>query len=355
MANFSFMKNLLVLLIFCFAIASPTFAQIIIDQSDMPSAGNSYVRANGNLLTDLDFTQTGEDQTWDYSSLESTGLNTTNCISISEAPFLYQFLFNNPLSPNYQATYAVAGEGIDLGLGFTLDEFFQFNKVSATALSAVGYGATLSGVPVPSGTNPIDVIYSLPMTMNSTHQNYSEWLIEVPETATYQLKQTRSYVVDGYGTLILPDGEYEVLRLTMNIEALDSIYINQFNFGFEIPRNTVEYHWLSLDEGLPVLQVNSLLGTTSSISYKTNDVPDNILQQNKSRISIYPNPAQNSLFIDQAEMGSSYEIIDLQGRKVSAGSIDAELFHIDLSALSSGSYVINLLGQEYQSFRFQKQ
>ena len=349
------MNKLLALLLFCFAMVPATFAQIIIDQSDMPSAGNSYVRANGNLFTVLDFTQTGEDQIWDYSTLESTGLTVTDCISISETPFLYQFLFNNPLSPNYQATYAVAGEGIDLGLGFTLDEFFQFNKVSATALSAVGYGATLSGVPVPSGTNPIDVIYSLPMTMNSTHQNYSEWLIEVPETATYQLKQTRSYVVDGYGTLILPDGEYEALRLTMNIDAIDSIYINQFNFGFEIPRNTVEYQWLTLDEGLPVLQVNTLLGATTSISYKTNDVPDNILQQNNKGISIYPNPIQNSLFIDHAEIGSRYEIIDLQGRKISSGTVDAPLFYIDLSALSSGSYVINVFGQSFQSSRFQKQ
>ena len=349
------MNKLLALLLFCFAMTSATFAQIIIDQSDMPSAGNSYVRANGNLFTDLDFTQTGEDQIWDYSTLESTGLTVTDCISISETPFLYQFLFNNPLSPNYQATHAVAGEGIDLGLGFTLDEFFQFNKVSATALSAVGYGATLSGVPVPSGTNPIDVIYSLPMTMNSTHQNYSEWLIEVPETAAYQLKQTRSYVVDGYGTLILPDGEYEALRLTMNIEAIDSIYINQFNFGFEIPRNTVEYQWLTLDEGLPVLQVNTLLGATTSISYKTNDVPDNILQQNNKSISIYPNPIQNSLFIDHAEIGARYEIIDLQGRKISSGTVDAPLFYIDLSALSTGSYVINVFGQSFQSSRFQKQ
>lgn len=343
---------------FYFAHSCTLHAQIIIDEGDMPSAGNSYVRANASPLTDLDFEQTGESQVWDYSSLESTGLTSTDCISITEAPFLYQFLFNNPLSPDYQATYAVAGEGIDFGFGFALEEFFQFNKVSTTAFSAVGFGATLNGIPVPAGTNPIDVIYSLPMTMNSTHVNYSEWNIEVPETGAYTLKQDRSYSVDGYGTLILPDGEYEVLKLTMNIDAVDSIYINQFDFSFEIPRSSVEYQWIAKEEGLPVLQVNTLLGATTSIAYKTNDVPDNIQKSEKAEVRAFPNPSSDYLFIEGLESGAKYEIIDLQGRLIQNGQITSNLDFIDLKDMANGSYLLRVLpstSSAISSIRFQKQ
>lgn len=347
-----------ILAFFCFVNSNSLQAQIIVDQGDMPSAGISYVRANASPLTDLDFEQTGEDQVWDYSSLESTGLTTTDCISITEAPFLYQFLFNNPLSPDYQASYAVAGEGIDFGFGFELEEFFQFNKVSTTAFSAVGFGATLNGIPVPAGTNPIDVIYSLPMTMNSNHVNYSEWNIEVPETGAYTLKQDRSYSVDGHGTLILPDGEYEVLKLTMNIEAVDSIYINQFDFGFEIPRSSVEYHWIAKEEGLPVLQVNTLLGATTSIAYKTNEVPDNIAKSEEVVIKVFPNPSSDYLFVEGVELGVSYEIIDLQGRVIQEGRFNSNLDFIDLKAMTKGSYLLKVLpstSSAISSIRFQKQ
>jgi hypothetical protein len=343
---------------FSFASLNSSQAQIIVDEGDMPSAGNSYVRANASPLTDLDFEQTGEDQIWDYSSLESTGLTTTNCISITEAPFLYQFLFNNPLSPNYQATYAVAGEGIDFGFGFALEEFFQFNKVSTTAFSAVGFGATVNGVPVPSGTNPIDVIYSLPMTMNSNHVNYSEWNIEIPATGAYTLKQDRSYTVDGYGTLILPDGEYEVLKLTMNVDAVDSIYVNQFDFSFEIPRSSIEYQWIAKEEGLPVLQVNTLLGATTNIEYKTNDVPDNIEKNEKVEVKAFPNPSSDYLFVEGVELGAHYEIIDLQGRVIQEGRFNSNLDFINLKDMANGSYLLKVLpstSSAISSIRFQKQ
>ncbi|MEO0405180.1 MAG: hypothetical protein AAF193_09945, partial [Bacteroidota bacterium] len=191
--------------LFFFAIAmvfvTVAHSQITITADDLPNTDSLYVRATAANPGQFDFTATGENFTWDFSELEQVNLNTTEFQEISEAPFAYQFLFNNPFDPEHVADMTIETEGFDTGQEITFDEFYQFFQKNDDAYSIVGYGTTISGIPLPAQTNPVDVVYDLPIEFENTHDSYSEWLIEVPDFATYKLKQDRSYEVDGHGTL----------------------------------------------------------------------------------------------------------------------------------------------------------
>ena len=315
--------------------------QISITSADLPNLQETYTRANALDFGGFDFSATGADYTWDFSSLESLNSNTLDFVSVGDAPFTYQFLFNNPFDQDYLANLVLETEGVDTNTEISLDDFYQFYKLTDDAYSIVGYGATISGFPVPAKTDPIDVVYSLPIEFGDTHSSYSEWLIEIPSLVTYLLKQDRSYEVDGYGTLVLPDGSYEVLRLKMDILSQDSLVIPQFEIDVEFDRESTEYQWLALEEGLPVLQATENFGVISAISYKIEEVVDKVEESLAFTFTMYPNPANDLLWVNTGTTEtSSMKIHDVFGKLVMEENNISVRAPISIEYLSAGVYYI---------------
>ena len=315
--------------------------QISITSADLPNLQETYTRANALNFGGFDFSATGADYTWDFSSLESLNSNTLEFVSVGDAPFTYQFLFNNPFDQDYLANLVLETEGFDTDTEISLDDFYQFYKLTDDAYSIVGYGATISGFPVPANTEPIDVVYSLPIEFGDTHSSYSEWLIEIPSLVTYLLKQDRSYEVDGYGTLVLPDGSYEVLRLKMDILSQDSLVIPQFEIDVEFDRESTEYQWLALEEGLPILQATENFGVISAISYKIEEVVDKVEESLAFTFTMYPNPANDLLWVNTGTTEtSSMKIHDVFGKLVLEENNISVRAPISIEYLSAGVYYI---------------
>ena len=327
-------------------------AQITITENDLPSAGTSYPVAQGNLINDFDFSLTGAGYTWDYSELEIQSTDTTNMVSVSNAPFMYQFLFNSPFDPDHQADFGSTADDVDLGGMLTLEDMFVFFKKTSTAYSQVGTGTTVNGIPLPAVNEPVDVIFNEPMNYNNVDSSYSEWMISVPNTATYKLKQWRTATADGWGTLITPQGTFEALRIRMDLEALDSIAIDLLGLDFETPRTWTEYHWYGVDGGIPLLQVNENLGFTSSITFQYVDdtKPTDVASWYANDLVIYPNPARETMWVDMPahmkEQVTDVRIIDNQGREVKAFTASALNRGFDVSELSSGRYTLLFLNND---------
>ena len=121
-----------------------------------------------------------------------------------------------------------------------------------------------------------------------------EWNFQVPAVGTYGQRKTRTVEVDGWGTLNLPNGgTYNALRVKSTIEGIDTIYIDQFSFGFAIPSTQTEYRWYAVGEGEPILTVNeAITGTTAN--YKHHE-PSGIFTNSmlKNGVDLYPNPAMD--------------------------------------------------------------
>jgi hypothetical protein len=64
-----------------------------------------------------------------------------------------------------------------------------------------------------------------------------------------------------------------------------------------------------------------------------------------STFKVYPNPASDTFFLQNPfQNQTTYSILDMAGRIVGRGKIagNEPRFHIDVSTLSSGLYLINL-------------
>jgi len=60
-------------------------------------------------------------------------------------------------------------------------------------------------------------------------------------------------------------------------------------------------------------------------------------------IKYYPNPVKNILIIESAD-GANIEMFDFSGKMVFRNGIMNTVDQIDLSQLSSGSYIVNITG-----------
>jgi hypothetical protein len=312
-------------------------AQITITSADMPSAGSSYVISTAGVFDGFDFTETGSGYTWNYSTMSSTGQNTRTYSNISSAPFTYQFLFNNPFDQAHLASYTIQTEGFSVAQ-VSFENFYEFYKNSSADFRIVGYGATVNSLPVPAQTNPTDVVYDFPMDMGSTNESYSEWPISIPTLGSYLLKQTRSYEVDGYGTLVLPNGTYECLRLKMDIAANDSLYVDALGFGFSLPRNSTEYHWLAAGQGVPVLKAVYNLGFASQVTYL--DTPINVTEITTPAFQVFPTAANEFIQVTNSlNQQMDARIFSISGELVLS---ETNVRVLNTAHLTNGMYVVEL-------------
>lgn len=318
-------------------------AQIIIDNGDMPGADSTYTLVNAINTSGYDFTSTGADYTWDFSELAEIGETNQAFMPVSGAPFTYQFLFNNPFDQAHLADFAINTEGFAIG-GVSLDEFYEFYQNDEDNYTIVGYGATVNGIPIPSQTNPVDHVYDFPMSFGNTHASYSEWEITVPTFAYYLLEQDRSYEVDGWGTVITPAGSYEALRVNMQIDAHDSLFIELVGQGVTFDRNSTEYRWLAKEQGVPVLRVVESFGQTTSIQYKSIfEEPINVAEYIQEEISLYPSIGSGLVTQSRLIPHALINVYDLNGRLVAAPA-NAPL--LDLQSIESGQYIVVIRSSE---------
>jgi len=335
-------------------------AQITITAEDLPASGADYTYMNASDLSGNDPEDTGTDFTWDYSGIQDLLPVNESYVAVSEAPITYQFLFNNPGIPDYLATMSIERLNQQIGDQITVDDFYEFLRADESVYARLGAGLNLSGFPLVARYEPIDTLLRLPANYGDTGGGYSEFFVEVPFLGTYLSKQTRSYEIDGWGTVITPYGSFEALRVKTLLEVRDSISIPGFGIdqAFDRPLAT-EYAWYAPGEGIPVLRINSVAGFDVTTQYKTTYIPAGIEESIHAPLSVWPVPAQESINVNgfSGEPGTTWQIIDNQGKLISTGLlVDAGRLFIDVGNLSSGVYTLVIRGEKgIQSRQFVKE
>ena len=160
--------------------------------------------------------------------------------------------------------------------------------------------------------------------------------------------------MDGWGSISTPYylTPINCLRVRSEIHEIDSITFSTFTFG--IPRNTVEYKWLTNDSHYPALWVTSnqvggtevitsiryrdTLRDTTTVIIDTNTGVQNVAHA-KTEIKAYPNPAINgmiTLSIPNDWTTFYVEVFDMQSKEVAIVKNKREL---DIQSLPPGHYV----------------
>lgn len=239
-------------------------SQIVIDQNDMPAAGDT-LRVSQSLTAPEGFAKTAFDTTWNFAALEAMSQRVDTFVSASATPAGYQLVFVLLGGANLAAPRnSLPVPGLPLTQGY------DFFKKSSGSYSNLGMAYSVQGFPVPAKYDNPEKIYAFPMTPLSTWNSVSSFSLPVPGIAYYGTMVTRDNIVDGWGTLVTPFGTFPVLRVKSTVIAHDSIYIDSLQTGFTFNRNYMEYKWLGKSQGIPLLSIHEE-GSVVNVSWR--DIP----------------------------------------------------------------------------------
>tara|TARA_B100000767_G_scaffold271972_1_gene298704 strand:+ start:4072 stop:5211 length:1140 start_codon:yes stop_codon:yes gene_type:complete len=327
-------------------------AQTTINASDLPQAGGSYLIQTSTADITGDYVSTGANYVWDFSTLDSNSETLVEFGGIAEAPALAQFSFNNAwTNPDYLCDIFGPGEfdlaflselGIDLPV--TISNMMSYYQTSGSSYNLAGISMNLEGFDIPIEYSDIDEIYTLPLNFQDVISSTSAYEVDIPSVLNYATSATREGSVDGWGTLLLPNGaSHEVLRISTTITTHD-VLTQAGGEPFEIDRISTVYTWLG-DGGLPYLEAKTIFGTTYSLEYQ-GEAPnqdssntDGITVLTPSGLVAFPNPASSgeNIVLSGADQETTWEISDFMGKIIISGMgpiISTDLF-------SPGSYIIS--------------
>lgn len=359
MVNSTVKKIIFTLLIgiITFSIPYSVLGQISYTSSDLPSVNDTIRTSTSIVLPGLDYTSTGANYVWDFSSLIPLTQAVDTFVSVSSTPFLYQLIF----IPNIVANLAQPISNFDSLFpmtGLDVTDIFRFFKKSTSSYQDVGFAVTFENIPLPIKYNSPDVIYKLPLNFGNQDSSFSGFQIGVPEFGYLGVDRKRVNIVDGWGTVITPFGSFNSLRLKSTIYETDTFYIDTAGYGQSLTREIIEYKWLANGKKLPVIQFTETSGIATvtfidSLRQITVGIKEN---PDKEKIEVFPNPASDCITIKAPGINEemNIELIAPDGRIVRRAFrsplVVDDRYNFETGNLPGGLYIIRVSTQKHQRF-----
>jgi len=315
-------------------------AQITITYDDQPPLPLSTIE-NYTSINGLDVSANGANQTWDLSELAPEGSSTLAIVYLNSLPFANQF-------PN--GNYAL-----------TFDNYsYTIVSKNTTNLSIIGsvYLVDQLDTTLYINNSSPELVYTFPFTMGSVVESYprSDTKIFIDTTinsiyidsAAINNKKLCEKEVVGWGTLKLPNGDFQVLKV--NVSRKDTMTVNAKLMGMvwaPIQGDTSESNHIEF-------AMKNLLYPLSTVELDANQQPTNVywvdvapsldINENVySNIKYFPNPVIDNIVFEANEPINKIVILSLEGKKVLEKYFDYEkTFSLDLSSLQSGTYLFTL-------------
>jgi len=237
-------------------------SQISITSVNMPVSGDTGRYSNASLSSVGDYTTTGANHNWDFSTLDSTGQGMRFFQPSSATPYAFYFFPPKYGEKTLDTVPIPSFPGITIPISIT-NIYSFYKKNGTTSFNAEGLGLTLSGIPIGTTAqgNNDDELYFFPL--NYLDHDSSTFNFSTPSFSaipfTYKKHGYRITDVDGWGTITTPYGTEACLRVVTTQYSIDTIKISAlpapFNkFGF--PNYVRSYQWLTLTEKIPYLEVS---------------------------------------------------------------------------------------------------
>lgn len=231
--------------------------------------------------------------------------------------FVTPFLMNGQCGPSYSDNANFDSAGNSTGISFTTD------GTCAGILTSITFNSGFSAQPTGPGN-------------------------------TIGLATVRLYEGDGLGgnvlgTLNIADisatstFDFSALMISINASSQYTIIVSDFTLptltgrGFNGPFFPPYTGGILYRNG--TAQPGEHLAFSVSIDDSTLSVHE--VDANETKVKVYPNPAANSIQLTSLKQQQNYTILDISGKKVSAGFI-SENESINIQQLSKGIYFIQL-------------
>jgi hypothetical protein len=323
------------------------FAQITITSSDMPVV-NDTLRWSSVLPIGTGFNvyDTGANHTWDYSALGPNAQGIDDYQSAVAVNILWTLI--NPSAYGYKVLDSIPTGGV-----LSVHDIYTFYMKNGTAsYNAVGFGATISGFPLPAVYSAPDTIYDFPLAYGNTADTSTFFVNDsIPSIGAWIQSGTRYTTVDGWGTIKTPYYSTAVncIRVRSEVLQTDSVYLSSLSFGIKLPVHTVDYKFLVNGDHYPALWVTTTItGSTETVSsVRFKDIYRDSLHPNSvnnvtsalTLLKAYPNPAiDGRIYLDVPTSWNYFtvDIYDMLGKLVNSSKNNREL---NLQDLAAGEYL----------------
>lgn len=347
-----------ILLITSIAVSLFYNAQIDITNADFATGGDT-VRMSQASDNGYDYLSTGAGYVWDFSALTADAQILKDFLPTADAPTFIQYLLGTFAPLNYQSTYYIESTAIPIAeitsfLPVTIDNIYQFTRLTVDSATSVGFSMSINGNNIPFKSDTIETRYDFPLQFGNTHFSRGYTFIDFNPIvdAVWVSHRTRTTVVDGYGMITTPYGTFNALRIKHDIIEIDSLYMVLPIIGgtwipLPIPPSH-EYEWWTNNEKEPILKfiTSDIMGneTITAIEYKDIYLGlDAGISELEIEFNIYPNPAVNELTISTIGEISSVKLIDSKGSVVFEKSVSHETsVVVDVAKYPVGVYQIEI-------------
>lgn len=331
-------------------------AQISLTISDFANAGDT-VRLSQMQNSMLDFTSTGSNYTWDFSSLTANTQSLKDYTPIGFGSFLILATYG-PFAGSYSATYfnlttELPIDQLSAFLPIQISDLSQYTKRANSAITSIGYSINVQGQGVPFKSDTIETRYSLPLTFGDVHDSRGYTYVDLNPAADikYIQHRQRHTEVDGWGTVTTPLGTFPALRVRHDINEIDSIYQTFFGTGSWIgtpPIERTEYEWWTSGKKEYLLKVvaTNVNGNQniSSIEFQEQYLGlDAGLVELSNELVLYPNPVEDMCFFESNLAVDEVVFFNQMGVKVFTSFFNGvQNAYIDIQDLNPGVYFCHL-------------
>lgn len=234
------LKSISVLCSVLFVLPSVTVAQISVTSADILGLiGNSQsmeLDTTGSIIVNVG--SAGANQTWDFTSVTVQGFAITqNFTSPSGTPFESDFP-----SANFVISFADSFGGE----GFGEIIIYEYAEVTSSGFANLGGGTFIPELDSSIVTFEVEDAVPLPLAFNSSWISTEADTFGDPATFATVSLDTTTNTVDAWGTLQLPIGFFDCLRLRGDNKEVIKTIIGGVVMSTEVT-NTISYTWLSKD------------------------------------------------------------------------------------------------------------
>lgn len=315
-------------------------AQPVIGVGDLPQGGVLYTRTNAAPPPNAGEVETsGANVTWDFSNLIGTEAQDTEYFPMSSASFTAQLFlssadhFTSFAFPEFPMELPIPIDGANL--------YYEYGDEAYQAI-AIGLG---SGLDLPLLMEDAEERLPLPCEYGASLDATSAFTVDLG-LLFYATEQTTDIEVDAWGTLLLPGGEFDCLRVKRTFSALDTIYVAAADIGFTVPREGTVYEWYAPGEGMPVLSVQTFIDIPAIWQYKPGET-DAVTESAPVDWKLGPSPLQLGAPLHCPGLaGRDLLVTDAMGRTLFRGqpTVTGTLATLDTKGWTSGMVVVTDLG-----------
>lgn len=326
-------KNLLIASLLLSGAASAQF-----NQGNEPAIGANQAMYELEETADPYAGLTGAGQTWDYSSY----------FGIDNSPRTFSIV--DPATTPHAATFTSSTKAISI-------EGFLTTFISSDANTRVSQGfAFVDGTDttVVDLSSNTELLMNYPMALSDNlvdtyGGSVNTTLAPLPLTCTGNNVAS----VDGSGTLTLNSST--TINNVLRYHLIDTANATTPFGDVLLVRNQYEYYALGSNSNMPLF-VHSTLGIsigggvpTETVVVLSSVAPDGYLGVNieeLSNITVYPNPATETISVNGLTADAQLTLVDAQGKTVASKAVEAGFASMDIDALTAGVYFLHIASND---------